>query len=270
MLAILEYNKTMPDLYDASKGTVKNNMSESLVKPVAETKISGSENEESIALNQGTSQAEADTGQTISVEKLQAKQTIRDFLPRKMGTSLSSLIILPSNKVHFETQDSSEEVLVIVRAHWLTNIPWVLTAVALLLAPKVLAFFPLLDAFPERFQTAFVIGWYLIALMYIFERFLSWFFNLAIITDERIIDVNLNGLTGRKIADAELDKIQDVTFVNSGVFGTVFNYGDVFVQTAAEVVQFVFSDVPRPAKVAEILQKLRIEEKQEAIEGRIR
>lgn len=228
----------MPDLYDAS------------LKPKA--------------------QSVPQTEPIVNVEKLQAKQTIRDFLPRKMGSSLSSLIILPSQKVHFETQDVQEEVLVIVRAHWLTNIPWVFIAILLFFAPQVLAFFPLLEGFPLRFQTAFVVVWYLVTLMYTFERFLSWFFNLAIITDERIVDINFNGLTGRKIADAELDKIQDVTFTNSGVFGTIFNYGDVLVQTAAEMVQFVFDDVPQPARVAEILQKLRIEEKQEALEGRIR
>lgn len=213
---------------------------------------------------------EQETPVTVPVKKPEFKQTVRDFIPKKSGFSLSSLIVRPSSSVRFATQDPQEEVLMILRAHWMTNLPWLFVSACLVLAPKLLLFFPLLDAFPGRFQTAFIVVWYLVAIMYTFEKFLGWFFNLSIITDERIIDVNFYGLTNRKVADAELEKIQDVTFANHGVFGTIFNYGNVLVQTAAEVTQFVFDDVPRPGKVAEILQKLRLEEKQEALEGRIR
>lgn len=263
----------MPDLYDASlKPKARNGLPESTENTVPATLIvSGEQTVVSKKIPKVENKSQSmPIERDIAVKRLELKQTVRDFIPRKSGFSLSSLIVLPSKRVHFETQDSQEEVLVIVRAHWITNLPWLLIATLLFLAPKILTFFPLLDAFPARFQTAFVIGWYLIAIMYVFEKFLNWFFNLGIITDERIFDVDLDGLTGRRIADAELSKIQDVTFTNSGVFGTIFNYGNVFIQTAAEVVEFVFDDIPQPAKIAEILQKMRTEEQQEAIEGRIR
>lgn len=204
--------------------------------------------------------------------KTPVKQKIvaRDFLPAKKGHSLSSLLITPSANVRFQTQDPEEEILVILRAHFLTNIPWLVIAILLFLAPTVLRSFPLLDSFPVRFQMMFVVVWYLILLMYVFERFLSWFFNMTIITDERIVDVDFLNLTTKKVADADLDKIQDVSFTNSGAIGTIFNFGDVLVQTAAEVTEFVFENVPHPEDVAKILQRLRTEEKIEAIEGRVR
>lgn len=194
----------------------------------------------------------------------------RDFLPPKKGHSLSSLVISPSANVRFETQDPEEEILMILRAHWITNIPWFVVAVLLFFAPAVLRSFPLLDSFPVRFQMMFVIVWYLILLMYVFERFLSWFFNMTIITDERIVDVDFFNLTTKRVSDADLDKIQDVSFTNSGAIGAIFNFGDVLVQTAAEVTEFVFEKVPGPSEVAKILQRLRTEEKIEAIEGRVR
>ncbi len=204
-------------------------------------------------------------------EKPIAKKVVnRDFLPPKKGNALSSVVITPSSNVRFQTQEPEEEILMILRAHWITNIPWFATAVILFFAPAVLRFFPLLNSFPFKFQLVFVVIWYLILLMYVFEKFLSWFFNATIITDERIVDVDFINLTTKKVADAELDKIQDVTFTNSGAMGTIFNYGDVLVQTAAEVTEFVFENVPSPDEVAKILQHLRTEEKIEAIEGRIR
>ena len=202
-------------------------------------------------------------------ESYPKKMATRDFLPDKKGNSFSSLLVHPGN-ISFETQDPEEEILMILRAHWLTNIPWLAIALVLFLAPAVLRFFPLLDSFPVRFQLMFIIVWYLVLVMYIFERFLSWFFNMTIITDERIVDIDFVNLTTKKVADADLDKIQDVSFTNSGVFGTIFDFGNVLVQTAAEVTEFVFENVPNPAGIAKILQRLRTEEKMEAIEGRVR
>jgi len=194
----------------------------------------------------------------------------RDFLPDRQGNSLSSFLILPNKNVHFETQEPEEEILMILRAHWITNIPWVLLTIILFFSPFLLRFFPLLVSFPVRFQLIFVIVWYMILTMYVFERFLSWFFNMTIITDERIIDVDFLNLTTKKVSDADIDKIQDVSFTNAGAIGAIFNYGDVLAQTAAEIVEFVFERVPNPAGVANILQRLRTEEKVEAIEGRVR
>lgn len=208
---------------------------------------------------------------TTPKEETSPKKVInRDFIPPKKGHSLSSLIVSPSSNVKFETQDPEEEILLMIRAHWITNIPWVLIALIIFFAPVVLRSFPLLNSFPVRFQIIFVVIWYLILLMYVFEKFLSWFFNMTIITDERIVDVDFVNLTTKKVSDADLDKIQDVSFTNSGAFGTIFGYGNVLVQTAAEVVEFVFENVPHPEDVAKILQHLRTEEKVEALEGRIR
>jgi hypothetical protein len=55
-----------------------------------------------------------------------------------------------------------------------------------------------------------------------------------------------------------------------GAIRTIFNYGDVLVQTAGEVPNFDFLAVPNPDKVVKVLQELRIEEEIEKIEGRVR
>lgn len=215
--------------------------------------------------------ATAATADSKPPENSRGEETrTRDFLPPKKGHSLSSFMVLPSKNVRFETQEPEEEILMILRAHWVTNLPWVFASVVLFFAPAVLRYFPLLSSFPARFQLIFVIVWYLVLLMFIFERFLMWFFNLSIITDERIIDIDFLDLIRKKVSDADIDKIQDVSFNNADAFGAIFNYGNVLVQTAAEIAEFVFGRVPNPAKVADVLQRLRTEEKIEEIEGRVR
>ena len=50
----------------------------------------------------------------------------------------------------------------------------------------------------------------------------------------------------------------------------MFNYGDVLIQTAAEIPEVEFEAVPMPDLVAKVLRELRIEEEVEKLEGRVR
>jgi hypothetical protein len=55
-----------------------------------------------------------------------------------------------------------------------------------------------------------------------------------------------------------------------GGIRTMFRFGDLVIQTAAEIPKINFEDVPEPDKVARILRDLRIEEEVEKLEGRVR
>ena len=99
---------------------------------------------------------------------------------------------------------------------------------------------------------------------------MSWFFHVNIVTDERIVEVDFINLLYREITDANIDQIQDVTVEVSGGPRTFFRFGDVIIQTAAQVPKITFEAVPNPDTVARVLRDLRIEEEQEKLEGRIR
>lgn len=170
----------------------------------------------------------------------------------------------------FITQDPEERVILLLRRHPITNLRWILIALLLIIAPFFLTSFPIIDFLPTRFQVIAVVSWYLITLAFIFEEFLSWFFNVYIVTDERIIDVDFVNLVYREMTDANIDQIQDVTAQMGGVIRTVFNYGNIVIQTAAEIPQIEFEAVPNPDRVSRILRELRIEEEQEKLEGRVR
>jgi uncharacterized membrane protein YdbT with pleckstrin-like domain len=138
------------------------------------------------------------------------------------------------------------------------------------LAPMVLNTFPLLSFMPDNFQFVAVLTWYLVAIAYTFESFLDWFFSVYIITDERIFDVDFVNLIYREISEANLDQIQEVTTKMGGVVRTLFDYGDVLIQTASEKPNIEFDAVPHPDQVAKILRELRVEEEEEKMEGRVR
>lgn len=174
------------------------------------------------------------------------------------------------HKARFETQEKEEKVILLLRRHPVTNLPWVLAALALSLAPVFLARSPLFSFLPPNFEFIALLLWYFIVTALVLEGTLSWFFNVYIVTDERLVDVDFNNLLYREIKDAKIDKIQEVKNTIGGVLGIVFNYGSVHIQTAGALPTFEFEDVPNPAEVAKIIQELRTEEEIEVIEGRVR
>lgn len=203
--------------------------------------------------------------------KIPPKEKLADVhrLEGHSHNPLSAFCYFP-DRVKFVAKDSQEQIVLFLRRHPITNFGWMFLTVILLFAPLVLGWFPILSFLPDRFQFIAVSIWYMIVVAYAFESFLMWFFNVCIATDERIFDVDFFNLIYREINEANIDQIQDITVRMSGVIRTIFNYGDVLIQTAGEVPRIEFQSVPNPDRVAKILRELRVEEDQEKIEGRVR
>lgn len=182
---------------------------------------------------------------------------------------LSSFIYCPKNAT-FSSKDPEEKVILILRKHPITNLGTIIIGIIMIIAPSVLSVFPIIDFLPGRFKFIAVVIWYLITVAFLFEKFLTWFFNVNIITDERLFDVDFVHLTYREMTDANIDQIQDVTVRMGSVIRTIFNYGDIVIQTAAEIPQIEFDAIPQPDRVAKILRELRVEEEVEKLEGRVR
>jgi len=174
------------------------------------------------------------------------------------------------DKIKFINEDPEEKVILLLRKHPTTNINWIFIAFLMIIAPAFLPVFDFFSLLPPGFQFIFTLVWYLITTAYILEQFLSWFFHVNIITDERVIEVDFVNLLYREITEANIDQIQDVTVEVGGALRTFLNFGDVVIQTAAEISKIRFESVPQPDKVAKILRELRIEEEIEKIEGRVR
>ncbi|MEJ2347995.1 MAG: PH domain-containing protein [Patescibacteria group bacterium] len=202
-------------------------------------------------------------------KKVKKQKGPRYSLDEKARGHLSAFSYLPK-KVNFETRDSEEKVILLLRKHPITNLSWIFIGALMAFVPLILNGLSILSFLPDGFQLIAVLGWYLITTAFVLENFLTWFFNVNIITDERIVDIDFFNLIYKEVSDANIDKIQDVTYRMGGAIRTIFNYGDVAIQTAGEVPNFDFLAVPNPDKVVKLLQELRIEEEVEKIEGRVR
>jgi hypothetical protein len=208
------------------------------------------------------------TADTPLAKSLWKNRGRHDF-PNHTHNPLASYSLLP-DRVHFINSDPEEKIILLLRKHPVTNVGWMTTAFLMIVAPAFVTVLTPLGLLPSGFQFILTLTWYLITTAFILEEFLSWLFHVNIITDERIIEVDFVNLVYREITDANIDQIQDVTVEVGGALRTFLHYGNVIIQTAAQVPKIEFEVVPNPDAVAKLLRELRIEEEQERLEGRVR
>jgi hypothetical protein len=83
-----------------------------------------------------------------------------------------------------------------------------------------------------------------------------YYLNIQIITNERIVDITQRSLIHHTTSELHLSRIEDVTAEVSGVFGTLLDYGHVYVQTAGETERFIFHQVPNPQALVKLILDL--------------
>ncbi len=100
--------------------------------------------------------------------------------------------------------------------------------------------------------------------MYAFLVWIDYYFDVWIITNERIINIEQKGLFVRSVSELKFSRIQDVTSEVHGMIPTILNFGDVKIQTASDEDFFLFRQVPDPYHVKDVvMERLRTERDEE-------
>lgn len=158
-------------------------------------------------------------------------------------------------EVRLETQGVNEQVLLVVRAHPITQLPWIFNTLILFILLIVLNLF--VFSFLSISQILFInIFGMVILLSYIWFNFLGWFFNVGVITNLRIVDIDFTSVIYKEITEARVEKVEDITSKSGGYFQSFFDYGNVFVQTAGTEVNIEFVNISRPSEVVRIISDL--------------
>ena len=184
-----------------------------------------------------------------------------DSIDRKVHL-LTSYCENPTGLV-FTNLDDDEEILLFLKRHLVTNSPWIFKAILASLVPLLflifLSFFGVI--LPEDYTFTLVLFYYLMLLGYIFVQFISWFFNITLVTNQRVVDIDFSQLVFESVAATKLPQLEDVSYHQVGVLASVFDYGDVTVQTAGKASNFLFAQVPHPEKVVHLINNLIAKER---------
>lgn len=173
----------------------------------------------------------------------------------------------PKN-IKFADQEPDEKIELFLRQHWFTNLSWVVLSLVAFLLPPLLVNLDIwlgtnyLLQIPLSVILGGIVVWYLLLTAYVLEHFIYWYFNIYIITNQHIVDVDFISLLYREITEIELKDIESVNSKMSGVAKSLFNFGDVKIETAAKGQAVNLADIPHPDFVADRVEDLRAVKKE--------
>ena len=150
----------------------------------------------------------------------------------------------------FPGQQPGEKIEVFIRKHWFIYIPPIAASVLLLLIPLAIYIsIKYLGYELGEFQAVVTLAlslYILSVLGFFITSFIKNYLDTGIITDQRIMDIEQNGIFNRTISEQNLIRVQDVTAKQEGMWQTFLGFGDIFIETAGDVPNFDFHSVPNP------------------------
>lgn len=177
----------------------------------------------------------------ISDSKNRREPATFSAFPREMG---------------FSGQDVGEEIILVLRRQPITLFSNFMTAVIIVLV-GVLGYVFLPEFVDiqniELLTITIMLTAIVISSSVIFDLFVKWFYEVSIITTQRVVNVTFDTVAFHHVAEAQLEKIEDVYHEAPGLWSTVFDYGDVYIQTASAQPEFKLAAVPRPRDVQDTI-----------------
>ncbi len=149
-----------------------------------------------------------------------------------------------------------EKIVLFLRRHWIDLLRIFVFSGVLFVLPVVAG--TLIElANPNLIIHAFwgpalivtLLAYLLVILVLTFTELTDYWLDVWIVTTERIINTEQNGLFNRVVSEMALYQVQDVTSETKGVLETFLTFGDVYIQTAAERERFEFKNIDNPDDV---------------------
>lgn len=170
----------------------------------------------------------------------------------------NKLTIMPHK--YFADQFDDEEVLFLFRKHPIVMRKALIFASATLLIGPV---YTLIQIYTSTnppgmgFLALSFLASCVLAVLVMIPKWITWYFSVYIVTDQRFIQISQKGLFHRSVVDMELRQIQMVNYEIAGLQQTLFGFGTIIMQTI--VGDLVIHEVHHPAviqkKLLEILRK---------------
>jgi hypothetical protein len=161
------------------------------------------------------------------------------------------------------TLDPDERIVAEFRKHWANIVPVFMSTGLLLVVVVALDY--VAGRYPDQITKIMPINVFLLIAMglavmaglILILAYVLYRQNRIVLTTLRLEELTQGGLFNRTISRLGLPEIEDVTSRKLGLFPTIFNYGDVLVQTAGEQERFVFRQIGSPDSVARQILEAR-------------
>ncbi|HSI20861.1 MAG TPA: hypothetical protein VLA04_04160 [Verrucomicrobiae bacterium] len=171
----------------------------------------------------------------------------------------------------FPSQERDEAVFVFARAFWFAFLPTILIFLFIFSLTALGQFYASVQSASMGAYTAnaIILGlgvFQLLGLIVFLVAVLDFYFDILIVTDRRLVDIDQEQLFYRKISELNLRDVEDVSFDRKGFFQTFLDYGTITIQTAGARENFVVHNVRFPSQIATIISDLSDQAKEGTVD----
>lgn len=146
-----------------------------------------------------------------------------------------------------------EEPVLLLRQHW-GSFLWPVGRTIICVGVTI-PFLPYI--FTYSWLTVAVIIWWSVSVIWLLVSWFTWYFNLTLVTSQRIIDIEQRGMFLRRVREAPHERIVEVTFEIKGLLATLFGYGNVYVNLGGDKKPIVIEAIETPEIVKDKLSKVQ-------------
>jgi len=155
-----------------------------------------------------------------------------------------------------------ENIVLVCRRHWLVFLfavlPIIFAMLIILAVPiAVNSFVPDFFAHYENLVYLGVALGFEIFWLVLFLVITDYYLDIWVVTDHRLVFIELHGIFHRTVSSVNLRNIQDVSVRVHGIVPTVVKYGEVQVQSAGTEGSFIFKQIPEPYGVKDLILHTR-------------
>jgi|GEM_PF-1122954 len=153
----------------------------------------------------------------------------------------------------FRGRRPDERVVMVARYH-----AWLLMPIVAIWLIMLLLLWGLFWIFGASAVTSIAIAVIVVVgLLYTFYQWFLWNNGTSIITTQRVIRIEQQSLFSRQIAEAELDRIQEISTEIRGPIHTLFNFGTVRIKTATNSGKVDLMDVTNPYDIQQEIVRVQ-------------
>jgi hypothetical protein len=168
------------------------------------------------------------------------------------------------NVEYFESQEEGDKVILLARKHWLVMITPVVASIFITIIISAGYFWmttyaPVLkdSALAKAFSTVLVSLFILFSTLFAYALWLIRYLNCVILTQRHLVEIQQNSLFFRKISQLDLENVEDATASERGIVETGLHFGTVIIQTAGELENFKFEQMPEPYELAQKIMEIK-------------
>jgi len=163
----------------------------------------------------------------------------------------------------FPGQRDGEKVEFFLRRHPITLLPAAVYILFMILLPMIFYAIVMPHAVPALLYEPYWNIFLLLTTIYygflwiiVSMEWSDYYLDILLVTNKRVMNVRQLGLFHRIVSELELERIQDITSFVNGPIETLFNFGDLEIQTASEENKIEPKAIPHPVTVRRKIMEL--------------